>query len=287
MENEKKFDYYDDKNSLSLYLKEINSIKLLTRDEENKLAHAARNGDELARERLISANLRFVVNVAKKFQNQGMSLDDLISEGNLGMIHAIERFNPDQGFHFISYAVWWIRQSIMKALGEKARAIRLPQNRANELVQIEKARKLLLSSTGKEPTTTDIAELVCLSPSLIETLLRSSRAMASINAPPKGASDGNSTLGEFISDSRYESPEQSLIHHELHDEINKILATLTPKEATIIEMRFGLNNQACLSLKEIGNHCHLTKERIRQIEKKAIQRLSVPAKKTNLDVFMT
>ncbi len=285
MEKTKKI-YYDDDNSLSLYLKEINAIKLLSREEETKLAVAARDGDEMARERLITANLRFVVNVAKKFQNQGMSLDDLISEGNLGMIHAIERFNPDQGFHFISYAVWWIRQSIMKALGEKARSIRLPQNRANELVQIEKARKLLLSSTGKEPSTNDIAELVCLAPALIESLLRSSRTMASIDAPPRGANDSTSTLGEFLSDNRYESPEQVFMNQELHGEIVKILNTLSPKEAAVIEMRFGLNNKPCLSLKEIGTKCNLTKERIRQIEKKAIQRLSVPAKRANLEAFI-
>jgi RNA polymerase primary sigma factor len=289
MEKSKKLYHYaddEDENALSLYLKEINGIELLSRAEEDSLARAARDGDEDAKARLLNANLRFVVNVAKKFQNQGLPLADLISEGNIGMIHAIERFNPDQGFHFISYAVWWIRQAIMKALGEKSRSIRLPQNRANELVQIEKARKILQSSTNKEPTPEEISKLVGLDCQLIQSLLSTSRGIASLDSPASSEAESNSTLGEFITDSRYISPDFELEQHELHAEINKLLATLPNKEAKILEMRFGLNNQRALSLKEVGECFGLTKERIRQIEKKALVRLLAPASKADLGIFV-
>lgn len=288
MEKAKKAYYYDDEdeNALSLYLKEINNIDLLTREEEDMLARDARDGSEEAKNKLLQANLRFVVNVAKKFQNQGLPLADLISEGNIGMIHAIERFNPDQGFHFISYAVWWIRQAIMKALGEKSRSIRLPQNRANELVQIEKARKILQTSNNKEPTASEIATLVGLDIGLIQSLLNTSRGIASLDSPTNNETESHSTLGEFITDERYVSPEKELENRELTIEINKLLADLPKKEAKILEMRFGLNNQQALSLKEVGKHFNLTKERIRQIEKKALQRLVKPASKADLSIFV-
>ncbi|NIZ47199.1 RNA polymerase sigma factor RpoD/SigA [Entomospira nematocerorum] len=289
MDKAKKVYHYaddEDENALSLYLKEINTIELLTREEEDRLARAARDGDEDAKNKLLQANLRFVVNVAKKFQNQGLPLADLISEGNIGMIHAIERFNPDQGFHFISYAVWWIRQAIMKALGEKSRSIRLPQNRANELVQIEKARKILQASTNKEPTPEEISKLVGLDVTIIQSLLNTSRGIASLDSPASTEAESNSTLGEFITDNRYISPELELEQHELNVEINKLLSTLPTKEAKVLEMRFGLNNQRALSLKEVGEHFNLTKERIRQIEKKALQRLSKPAQKADLSIFV-
>ncbi|NIZ40296.1 RNA polymerase sigma factor RpoD/SigA [Entomospira entomophila] len=289
MDKAKKVYHYaddEDENALSLYLKEINTIELLTREEEDRLARAARDGDEDAKNKLLQANLRFVVNVAKKFQNQGLPLADLISEGNIGMIHAIERFNPDQGFHFISYAVWWIRQAIMKALGEKSRSIRLPQNRANELVQIEKARKILQASTNKEPTPEEISKLVGLDVTIIQSLLNTSRGIASLDSPASTEAESNSTLGEFITDNRYISPELELEQHELNAEINKLLSTLPIKEAKVLEMRFGLNNQRALSLKEVGEHFNLTKERIRQIEKKALQRLSKPAQKADLSIFV-
>ncbi|NIZ19762.1 sigma-70 family RNA polymerase sigma factor [Entomospira culicis] len=288
MEKAKKNHYFndEDENALSLYLREINTIELLSREEEDSLARRARAGDEDAKNRLLQANLRFVVNVAKKFQNQGLPLADLISEGNIGMIHAIERFNPDQGFHFISYAVWWIRQAIMKALGEKSRSIRLPQNRANELVQIEKARKIFLATNNKEPTAENIADLVGLEPALIQSLLNTSRGVASLDSPASSETESNSTLGEFITDSRYTSPESELEQSELHQQINKLLATLPAKEAKVLEMRFGLNNHRAQSLKEVGEYFNLTKERIRQIEKKALQRLAKPANKADLAIFV-
>ena len=154
--------YSDDENVLSMYLREINKISLLTREEEDKYARLAAKGEEFAKHMLVKANLRFVVNVAKKYQNQGLPLSDLISEGNIGLMNAIDRFDVDKGYHFISYAVWWIRQAILKAICEKSRMIRLPLNRANELVQIEKARKELQSQKGEEPEVQDIADAVSM-----------------------------------------------------------------------------------------------------------------------------
>lgn len=285
VEKKKKL-YEDDESALSLYLKEINAIPLLTREEEDAIARKAQAGDMEARAVLARSHLRFVVNVAKKFQNQGLPLADLISEGNLGMLHAIERFDPDQGYHFISYAVWWIRQSIMKALGEKSRSIRLPQNRANELVQIEKTRKALASKSGQEPEAEEIARVLEMDSRMVQDLLNISRGMASLDAPARTDSDSNSTLGEFIPDDRYKNPQEVAEMDELKREINALLATLSPKEAEVIERRFGLNGKEAMSLKEIGERFNLTKERIRQIEKKALTRLSHPSRKKRLETFV-
>jgi RNA polymerase primary sigma factor len=283
--NKNKRHYDEDENSLSLYLKEINEIPLLTHEDEVMIAKRAQAGDMAARALLARSHLRFVVNVAKKFQNQGMSLSDLISEGNLGLLHAIDRFDPDQGFHFISYAVWWIRQAIMKALGEKARSIRLPQNRANELVQIEKVRKML-SANGREPEAEEIAQLLGFNKEMVQDLLNVSRGTISLDAPARSNSETLSTLGEFIPDEHYATPQQLAEAEELKREINVLLSSLSPKEATILELRFGLNGKEAMSLKEIGEKFNLTKERIRQIEKKALSRLQHPSRKKRLESFV-
>jgi len=275
----------DDENILSLYLKEINRIPLLTREEEDKIARAAADGDEKAKERLVSANLRFVVNVAKKYQNQGLPLSDLISEGNIGLMNAIERFDVDKGYHFISYAVWWIRQAILKAICEKSRAIRLPLNRANELVQIEKARKELTSYKGEDPEVADIAKSLGMDESHVNDLLNISRDLVSLETPVYNEKD-SSSLGEFIEDKGYQSPDEMVMEKSLKDDINDLLQTLTDKEAEIIEYRFGLNNKRPMSLKEIGDRFSLTKERIRQIEKKAIGRLQHPSRRQYLQSYM-
>jgi RNA polymerase primary sigma factor len=278
--------YDDDENSLSLYLKEINEVKLLNHEEELEIARRAKMGDALAREHLARAHLRFVVNVAKKFQNQGMALADLISEGNLGLLQAIDRFDAEQGYHFISYAVWWIRQAIMKALGEKARGIRLPQNRANELVQIEKVRKML-GDGGKEPTTEQIAQILGFSRETVQDLINVARGMVSLDAPVSHGNESPSSLGEFIPDDNAQEPHKHSEHEALCAEINAVLATLSAKEASILELRFGLNGRIPLSLKEIGEKFNLTKERIRQIEKKALSRLQHPSRKERLSAFIT
>ncbi len=274
-----------DENVLSMYLKEINRIPLLTREEEERYARAAAAGDKKAREKLANANLRFVVNVAKKYQNQGMPLSDLISEGNIGLLNAIERFDVDKGYHFISYAVWWIRQAILKAICEKSRMIRLPLNRANELVQIEKARKIVRGEKNDEAEVREIAHLLDMDPSHVTDLLDISRELVSLESPVFSDRD-SSTLGEFVEDGAYQTPDQSAFDSALRTDIDMVLHTLSAKESEIIRFRFGLDGLAPMSLKEIGERFNLTKERIRQIEKKAIKRLQHPSRSQYLESYV-
>lgn len=273
----------DSENVLSIYLKEINMIPLLTREEEVALATAARDGDAEARQKLVQANLRFVVNVAKKYQNQGLPLTDLISEGNIGLLNAVERFDVDKGYHFISYAVWWIRQAILKAICEKSRMIRLPLNRANELVQIEKARKEVAGQGVNEVE--EIARTLGMDPEHVNDIVQIAREHISLETPAFSDRD-SSTLGDFVEDDMNSDPEELYIRDALREDINNILATLSEKEAEIIQFRFGLNNRAPLSLKEIGDRYNLTKERIRQIEKKALKRLQHPSRSRYLEAYM-
>lgn len=275
----------DDENILSMYLKEINRIPLLTREEETRYARAAATGDKAAKDKLVQANLRFVVNVAKKYQNQGLPLSDLISEGNIGLINAIERFDVEKGYHFISYAVWWIRQAILKAICEKSRMIRLPLNRANELVQIEKVRKDVQGSRSEEQEMRHIAKTLNMKQQHVEDLVSISRDLVSLETPVYAEKD-SSQLGDFVEDEAYQSPEDALLEQSLRSDINTILKTLTPKEAEIIEYRFGLNAKTPLSLKDIGDRYHLTKERIRQIEKKALKRLQHPKRSALLQSYI-
>lgn len=272
--------------AISLYLSEINRVPLLTRREEEELARRAAAGDQKAKEKLISANLRFVVNVAKKYQNQGLPLDDLISEGNIGLINAIERFDVNKGYHFISYAVWWIRQAILKAICEKSRAIRLPLNRANELVQIEKARKQLFAEKGEDPELEKIAQQVGMDPNQVSELLRISRDMISLESPAYDDKD-SSQIGDFVEGDYAQDPETLAIQNTLKEDIRGILEELTPKERAIITERFGLDGKAPLSLKDIGSRFNLTKERIRQIEKKALQKLRNPSASRDLAVYLS
>ena len=275
-----------DENVLSMYLAEINAIPLLTREEEDTCARSAAKGDRRAKERLIKANLRFVVNVAKKYQNQGLPLMDLISEGNIGLMNAIEKYDVNRGYHFISYAVWWIRQAILKAICEKSRMIRLPLNRANELVQIEKARKELQNMKGGEPETEDIARFLDMDAKHVESLVNISRDLVSLDTPVFAEKD-STLLGEFVEDSDYKSPDEVVIERSLQREINSVLRSLSDKEAEIIQYRFGLNGRIPMSLKEVGDKFKLTKERIRQIEKKAIKRLQHPSRSQYLEAYVS
>ena len=276
----------DDKDVLSIYLKEINRVPLIDHDEEYALAVRAQKGDEKARERLISSNLRFVVAVAKKYQGQGLPLEDLIDEGNIGLLIALDKFEPDKGYHFISYAVWWIRQSIMKAICEKSRAVRLPLNRANELFQIQKAQKNLMhSSASGEVSIEEIAKEAGLDSTLVGELLAISRETVSFDAPVANGSDPSSSkLGDFIEDDGF-GPEELAMQKCLKEDIDKVLSTLSDKERDIITLRFGLNDTAPMSLKEIGELYNLTKERIRQIEKRALERLKQPGRAKLLESY--
>ena len=275
----------NDENILSIYLKEINKVPLLSREEEQSYALQAAEGDAVAKNRLIQANLRFVVNVAKKYQNQGLPLADLISEGNIGLMNAIERFDVSKGYHFISYAVWWIRQAILKAICEKSRMIRLPLNRANELVQIEKMRKELQTGSHGDPEIQEIAKALDMKEEHVADLINISRDMVSLDTPIYDEKD-SSILSDFVEDKGQKAPEESVIDRSLREDINSVLNTLSAKEADIIQFRFGLNGKRPMSLKEIGNRYKLTKERIRQIEKKALKRLQHPSRSHALRSYL-
>ena len=273
-------------NVLALYLKDINKIPLLTREEENELALKAAAGDKQAKHKIVNANLRFVVNVAKKYQNRGLDLTDLISEGNIGLLTAIERFDVTKGYHFISYAVWWIRQAILKAICEKSRAIRLPLNRANELVQIEKARKLISGSKSDEEEIAEVAEMLNMDGNHVREIIHISRDMVSLDSSVRPSDEDSATIGEFLQDEQYENPEDAAITVTMREDINTVLDTLTEKEAQVLRCRFGLNGSSSMSLKEVGDVFNLTKERIRQIEKKAIRRLQTPQRMSRLESYV-
>ncbi len=276
---------YDDE-VLGIYLKEINKIPLLSRDEENELAVKAKNGDKAAKNKIVTSNLRFVVNVAKKYQNHGLDMTDLISEGNIGLMTAIEKFDVSKGYHFISYAVWWIRQSILKAICEKSRAIRLPLNRANELVQIEHARKSIHGKKTEHQEYEEIAAMLNMSTSHVREMINISREMISLDAETNDSENGHTKVADFFEDSAYDRPEEKAIEKSMHEDIDNVISTLRPNEARVIRMRYGLNGAKPMSLKEVGEECELTKERIRQIEKHAIIRLQHPTRARRLEAYV-
>ena len=275
----------NDESVLNMYLKEINKIPLLSREEETELALKAAAGDTNARNKIVNANLRFVVNVAKKYQNKGIDLVDLISEGNVGLLTAIDRFDISKGYHFISYAVWWIRQSILKAVCEKSHAIRLPLNRANELVQIEKARKVVAGNKTEEQEIREIGEMLGMESAHVREMINISREMVSLDAQV-AASDSGSTVGDFLEDTRNARPEDQAMNNAMKEDIADVLGTLKPNEERVLRMRYGLDGSKPMSLKEVGDICNLTKERIRQIEKRAIVRMQHPARMNRLEAYV-
>jgi RNA polymerase primary sigma factor len=277
--------YSSDENVLAMYLHEINRIPLLTREEEDETARAAAQGNKAARDRLVNANLRFVVNVAKKYQGQGLPLADLISEGNIGLLQAVDRFDSDKGCHFISYAVWWIRQSILKAVCEKARMIRLPVNRVNDLIRIEKARRVVREHASSEAEIHEIAAFLDMDKATVSDLMGISRELISLESPVY-ADRASSTLGDFIEDEHCKAPEEKAEHKALASDIDAVLDSLDEKEAEVIRSRYGLGSGKPMSLHEIGERFKLTKERIRQIEKKAIRRLQHPSRMQKLEAYV-
>ena len=277
---------YDDE-VLALYLKDINKIPLLTREEETTLAKKAKAGDKAAKNKIVTANLRFVVNIAKKYQNHGLDLTDLISEGNVGILTAIEKFDPDKGYHFISYAVWWIRQSILKAICEKSRIIRLPLNRANELVRIEHARKSIVGNKTIEQELTEVAQMLNMDKDHVREMINISREMISLDAELSTPENDKTSVGDFIEDTQSEKPEDKVVNDSLKEEINNVLHTLKPNEENVLRLRFGLNGEKPMSLKEVGDVCNLTKERIRQIEKHAILRMQHVTRARRLESYVS
>ncbi len=270
--------------SISWYLDQINRINLLSREEEDTYARAAREGDEKSKNELIKANLRFVVSIAKKYQTSGISLLDLINEGNLGLIKAAEKFDPDRGYHFISYAVWWIRQSIMLAISQKSSLIRLPLNRTADLQKIERVHKKLENKFGREPSASEIAEELEMDNEEINHLRNITQDFVSLDTT-LGDSD-DTTILDMIVDPKADSPDEHLFDESLAGSLNEALATLTDSEKEILSMRYGLNGYESMSLQQIGDRFNLSKERIRQIEKKAIRRLRHPSRSHKLKSYM-
>jgi RNA polymerase primary sigma factor len=257
--------------SLDRYLQEIGEVPLLSPEEEIDLARRIKRNDQDALEKLTKANLRFVVSVAKQYQNQGLSLGDLINEGNLGLIKAAKRFDETRGFKFISYAVWWIRQSILQALAEQSRVVRLPLNRVGALNKIGKAFSNLEQEFEREPSASEIAEELEMTPYEVSDTLKISGKHLSLDAPFNQGDDNR--LLDVIEDDQQQPPDDVLLSESLRIEVQRALTTLSDREAEVIKLYFGLDREHPLTLEEIGERFSLTRERVRQIKEKAIRRL--------------
>jgi len=270
--------------SLDKYLQEIGKVDLLTPEEEIDLARRIKKGDQKALEKLTKANLRFVVSVAKQYQNQGLSLGDLINEGNLGLIKAAKRFDETRGFKFISYAVWWIRQSILQALAEQSRIVRLPLNRVGALNKIGKAFSALEQEFEREPSASELAEELDMSLFEVADTLKISGRHLSMDAPFAQGEDNR--LLDVIQDERTPLPDHELMRESLSKEVERALNTLTDREAEVIRLYFGLGREHSLTLEEIGEKFQLTRERVRQIKEKAIRRLRHTTRSKSLRAYL-
>lgn len=257
--------------SLDKYLQEIGKVGLITAEEEVALAQRIKQGDRDALEILTKANLRFVVSVSKQYQNQGLSLPDLINEGNLGLIKAAQRFDETRGFKFISYAVWWIRQSILQALAEQSRIVRLPLNKIGSINKINKAFAKLEQDKQREPKSDEIAEMLEINETEVKESMRNSGRHISMDAPL--IQDEDNTLLDILKSEDSHTPETELMYESLRKEIDRAISTLTPRESDVVRLYFGLNSKHPMTLEEIGERFDLTRERVRQIKEKAIRRL--------------
>ena len=270
--------------SLEKYLQEIGKVDLITADEEVRLAQLIKQGDKAALEKLTKANLRFVVSVSKQYQNQGLSLQDLINEGNLGLIKAAQRFDETRGFKFISYAVWWIRQSIMQALAEQSRIVRLPLNRIGTLNKINRAYAELEQEFEREPNSSEIANMLQVDEEEIRSSIKDAGRHVSMDAPM--ITDEDLSLIDVLSSEDTSDPDKELIHDSLKIEIERAISTLTAREADVLRSYYGLNSKAPLSLEEIASKYELTRERVRQIKEKAIRRLKHTSRSKLLKAYL-
>jgi RNA polymerase primary sigma factor len=270
--------------SLDKYLQEIGKVDLITTEVEVELARRIKEGDQQALEKLTKANLRFVVSVAKQYQNNGLTLGDLINEGNVGLIKAASRFDETRGFKFISYAVWWIRQSIMQALAEQSRIVRLPLNRVGSLTKISKTFAELEQKFQREPSTEEVAEVIGVTPEEITSNLRNAGRHISVDAPFSQGEEG--TLLDVLSDTNESNPEAEMMAQSLVQEVQRSLSTLTTRESDVISLYFGLNQKQSMTLEEIGDKFDLTRERVRQIKEKATRRLRHTAKSKTLKSYL-
>jgi RNA polymerase primary sigma factor len=270
--------------SLDKYLQEIGKVDLITADEEVELAQRIKAGDQIALEQLTKANLRFVVSVAKQYQNQGLTLPDLINEGNLGLIKAAQRFDETRGFKFISYAVWWIRQSILQALAEQSRIVRLPLNKIGSINKINKTFAFLEQANERMPSPEEIAKELDMTVEDVKQSLKNSGRHVSMDAP---LIDGeNSNLYDVLRSGESPNPDKELLHESLRTEIERALETLTPREADVVRLYFGLAGQHSMTLEEIGETFDLTRERVRQIKEKAIRRLKHTSRSKILKTYL-
>jgi RNA polymerase primary sigma factor len=258
--------------SLDMYLQDIGRVELITADEEVVLAQKIKQGDQRALDKLVKANLRFVVSVSKQYQNQGLSLPDLINEGNMGLIKAAQRFDETRGFKFISYAVWWIRQSILQALAEQSRIVRLPLNKIGAINKINKTFAKLEQQLEREPIAEEISEILDIMPADIRDIMRNQGRHMSMDAPLSATEDGGS-MYELLENKHEASPDNDLIIESLRSEINRALTALTAREADVVKLYYGLSGGHSHSLEEIGEKFELTRERVRQIKEKAVRRL--------------
>ncbi len=272
-----------DEGALALYLEDIKNHPLLTRAEEAELARRIRDGDQLALEKLVRSNLRFVVSVAKKYQNLGMSLPDLICEGNVGLVRAAQKFDETKGVKFISYAVWWIRQAILKALAENSKTFRLPINRATTLNKISKKEAELTQKLGREPKPEEVAEAMDMDVDEVRKLMNVSRRSLSLDAPLFEGEE--KTLFSYLSDDETMDPEEQTFESAREKEIRETLGSLQPREAKIVKLYYGLDGNEPLTLREIGSIFNLSRERIRQIKERAIERLRHTSRSRRLEPY--
>ncbi len=271
--------------SLDKYLQDISKVDLITAEEEVELAQRIHEGDQEALEKMTNANLRFVVSVAKQYQNQGLKLPDLINEGNVGLVKAAKRFDETRGFKFISYAVWWIRQSILQALAEQSRVVRLPLNKIGVINKINKAFSHLEQELQRPPSAEEIAQELDMAPSQVKTAMKNSGRHLSMDAPfQEGENDSN--LYDVLSSGESPSPDDSLMQDSLSIEINRALDTLSAREADVIRLNYGIGNQPAMTLQEIGDTFDLSRERVRQIREKGIRRLKHESKNKMLKKYL-
>ena len=259
--------------SLDMYLQDIGRVELITADEEVVLAQKIKQGDQQALDKLVKANLRFVVSVSKQYQNQGLSLPDLINEGNMGLIKAAQRFDETRGFKFISYAVWWIRQSILQALAEQSRIVRLPLNKIGAINKINKTFAKLEQELEREPIAEEIAEILDILPEDIRETMKNQGRHMSMDAPLGTNVEDGGSMYELMENKHEASPDNELMLESLRNEISRALTSLTAREADVVKLYYGLSGGHSHSLEEIGEKFELTRERVRQIKEKAVRRL--------------
>lgn len=272
--------------SLDKYLQEIGREELITADQEVELAKLIRNGDQRALDRLTKANLRFVISVAKQYQNQGLTLPDLINEGNVGLIKAAKRFDETRGFKFISYAVWWIRQSILQALAEQARIVRLPLNKIGTINKLNKAFSELEQKLERPPSAEELAEELEISADEVRQSLANTGRHVSMDAPLSEGDESSSSMYDVLPNTYMNSPEIELVQDSLRKDIERSLSTLTVRESEVIRLYYGLNGKHPLTLEEIGEQFDLTRERVRQIKEKAIRRLKHTSRSRMLKSYL-